>query len=165
MDKIKIRIITLSDSVSKGIYEDKSGPKIKEMLAAHFAGHDTDIIVEVIPDEKDRLLELLNKFHAENADAVFTTGGTGVGPRDITPEVVEEFSDKLLPGIMEFIRIKYGEKYPNALLSRSVATIKDRMVIYSLPGSVKAAAEYTEEILKSIDHLFKMIKGDGHSDG
>lgn len=158
----RIRIITLSDSASKGIYEDKSGPKIKELLDLHFAGKDTDITIKVIPDEKEHLLCLLKKYYAENADAVFTTGGTGVGPRDITPEVVGEFSDKLLPGIMEYIRIKYGDKYPNALLSRSVAAIKGKMVIYSLPGSVKAAAEYTEEILKTIDHLLTMIKGEGH---
>ena len=162
MTDLKIRIITLSDSASGGIYEDKSGPRIREMLEDHFAGKNTDITVEVIPDEKKLLRDLLEKYHSEGTDAVFTTGGTGVGPRDITPEVVEEFSDRLLPGIMEYIRVKYGEKYPNALLSRSVAGIKEKMVIYSLPGSVKAVTEYTEEILKTIDHLLVMIKGDGH---
>lgn len=161
MKSRKIRIVTLSDSASNGVYEDKSGPKINEMLKSHF-GPASDMTVEVIPDEKDRLLELLEKYYAEDADAVFTTGGTGVGPRDITPETVEDFADKLVPGIMEYIRFKYGAKYPNALLSRSVAAVKGSMVIYCLPGSVRAAAEYTEEILKTIDHLFDMIKGERH---
>jgi len=161
LDKLKIRIITLSDSASKGIYEDKSGPKIKELLEAHLGdGH--DITVEVIPDEKDRLLDLLKKYHAENTDAVFTTGGTGVGPRDITPDVVTVFADKLIPGIMDHIRVKYGEKIPNALLSRSVAAVKGNTLIYTLPGSVKAVSEYMEDILKTMDHLFKMLKGEGH---
>jgi molybdopterin adenylyltransferase len=93
---------------------------------------------------------------------IFTTGGTGIGPRDITPEVVTEFSDKLVPGIMDHIRMKYGQTIPNALLSRSVAAVKDKTLIYTLPGSVKAVTEYMDEILKTIDHLFKMLNGEGH---
>ncbi|MFO7811029.1 MAG: MogA/MoaB family molybdenum cofactor biosynthesis protein, partial [Candidatus Delongbacteria bacterium] len=143
MEKIKIQIITLSDRASKGIYEDKSGPAIKKLLKAHFADKECNISIDVIPDDRKTLKKLLEKYYQEEVDAVFTTGGTGVGPRDITPEVVTEFSDKVIPGIMEHIRIKYGEKFPNALLSRSIAALKGKMVIYSLPGSVKAASEYT----------------------
>lgn len=159
---LRLKVITLSDRAYRKVYEDKSGPRIKELLKKHFSGQDAEITVEVIPDDKKKLLTLLEKYYSEYADAIFTTGGTGVGPRDITPEVVEEFADKLLPGIMEYIRVKYGEKFPNALLSRSLAAIKGRTVIYCLPGSVKAAGEYTEEILKSIDHLFKMTGGGSH---
>ena len=162
MDKLKFRIITLSDSASKGIYEDKSGPKIKDRLLEHFSKTETDIKIDIIPDEKDRLQELLEKYSTENVATIFTTGGTGVGPRDITPEVVTEFSDKLIPGIMDYIRIKYGATIPNALLSRSVTAIKGKTLIYTLPGSVKAVTEYMDEILKTIDHLFKMLAGEGH---
>ncbi|NOR44247.1 MAG: molybdenum cofactor synthesis protein [Candidatus Delongbacteria bacterium] len=159
---LKLRIITLSDSASKGIYADKSGPKIKERLLTHFSEIKTDISINVIPDEKNQLEELLMKYVDENADVIFTTGGTGIGPRDITPEVVTEFADKLIPGIMDHIRIKYGATIPNALLSRSVAAVKDNTLIYTLPGSVKAVNEYMDEILKTIDHLFKMLAGEGH---
>lgn len=162
MDKLTIRIITLSDSASKGIYEDKSGPKIKERLLEYFSEIKTDITIDIIPDEKDQLRELLLKYTDENTDVIFTTGGTGVGPRDITPEVVTEFADKLIPGIMDHIRLKYGATIPNALLSRSVAAVKDNTLIYTLPGSVKAVSEYMDEILKTIDHLFKMLAGEGH---
>jgi molybdopterin adenylyltransferase len=162
LDKLTLRIITLSDSVSKGIYEDRSGPKIKERLLEHFSDINTDISIAVIPDEKDQLEILLKKYTDENVDVIFTTGGTGIGPRDITPEVVTEFSDKLVPGIMDHIRMKYGQTIPNALLSRSVAAVKDKTLIYTLPGSVKAVTEYMDEILKTIDHLFKMLNGEGH---
>lgn len=163
MDKPeKIQIITLSDRAFKGIYADLSGPKIKELLEAHYAGRNVGINIDIIPDDKEMLRKALEKAVSTGADAVFTTGGTGVGPRDITPEVVTEFADKLLPGIMDNIRIKYGQINPNALLSRSVAAIKDRMIIYSLPGSVRAVDEYMNEILVTIDHLFKMLYGEGH---
>lgn len=163
MDKtLKFRIITLSDRAYKGIYEDKSGPKIKERLKDHYAGKEPDITVEVIPDEKDMLIKALEKAVREGADSIFTTGGTGVGPRDITPEVIMEFADKLLPGIMDHIRLKYSAVNPNALLSRSVAGVKEKTLIYSLPGSVRAVDEYMNEILLTIDHLFKMLYGEGH---
>jgi len=162
LDNLKIRIITLSDSASKGIYEDKSGPEIREFLLKHYEGKSTDISINVIPDEKEDLLNLLKKYTDEEAEVIITTGGTGIGPRDITPDVVTGFADKLIPGIMDHIRVKYGENIPNALLSRSVAAVKENTLIYTLPGSVKAVREYMVEILKTMDHLFKMLKGEGH---
>jgi len=158
----KIQIITLSDRAYKGIYADLSGPKIKERLEAHYAGRNVEINIEIIPDDKEMLRKALEKAVSSGADAVFTTGGTGVGPRDITPEVVTEFADKLLPGIMDHIRLKYGQINPNALLSRSVAGVKEKTLIYSLPGSVRAVDEYMNEILVTIDHLLKMLYGEGH---
>lgn len=158
----KIQIITLSDRAYKGIYADLSGPKIKERLEAHYAGRSFNINIEIIPDDKNMLLKSLEKAVISGADAIFTTGGTGVGPRDITPEVVTAFADKLLPGIMDHIRLKYGQINANALLSRSVAGVKEKTLIYSLPGSVRAVDEYMNEILVTIDHLFKMLYGEGH---
>ncbi len=160
----KIKIITLSDRAYMGVYKDKSGPLILERLLEHYAlsKRKPEISIEVIPDDKNLLLKALKNAESEGADAVFTTGGTGIGPRDITPEAVTSFADKLLPGIMDHIRIKYGSVNPNALLSRSVAAIKQKMVIYCLPGSTKAVEEYMNEILLTIDHLFKMLYGEGH---
>jgi molybdenum cofactor synthesis domain-containing protein len=92
-------------------------------------------------------------------DVVFTTGSTGVGPRDIAPEVVLAMADKTIPGIMEHIRITYGRKHPNALLSRSVAAIAGRMLVYTLPGSVKAVQEYMSEIVTTLEHLLLTLHG------
>lgn len=161
-NSLKIHIITLSDRAYRGVYEDKSGPKIKERLEKHFKDDVTEIFSVIIPDEKDKLTASLEKAVAANADLIFTTGGTGVGPRDITPEAVTKFSDKIIPGIMDHIRLKYGAVNPNALLSRSVAGIKNKTAIYSLPGSVKAVDEYMNEILLTVDHLIQMIGGGGH---
>ena len=96
-------------------------------------------------------------------DIIFTTGGTGIGPRDITPEVVKPLLDKEIPGIMESIRIKYGMEKPNALLSRSIAGVMKKSLIYTLPGSVRAVNDYMSEILKTLEHLIYMQRGiDAH---
>ena len=90
-------------------------------------------------------------------DFIFTTGGTGIGTRDYTPEIVTELLDKEIPGIMENIRIKFGSKKPNALLSRGVAGVMDESLIYSLPGSIRAVQEYLSEIFKTLMHLKYML--------
>ena len=96
-------------------------------------------------------------------DAVFTTGGTGIGPRDITPDVIETMADRLIPGIMEHIRIQFGAEKPNALLSRSIAAVMGQTLVYALPGSVRAVSEYMGEILKTFEHALLMIHGiDAH---
>jgi molybdenum cofactor synthesis domain-containing protein len=159
---LKIHIITLSDRAYRGVYEDKSGPKIKEKLEEHFKDIEAEISSQIMPDDKEMLQRSMEKAVSEYADIIFTTGGTGIGPRDITPEVVTEFSDRLIPGIMDQIRIKYGQTIPNALLSRSVSGIKEKTLIYALPGSVRAVDEYMNEILLTIDHLIKMAYGGSH---
>ncbi|MGD9707247.1 MAG: molybdenum cofactor biosynthesis protein B, partial [Candidatus Delongbacteria bacterium] len=121
-----------------------------------------EITSEIMPDDKESLQRSLEKAVSEYADIIFTTGGTGIGPRDITPEAVTGFCDKLIPGIMDHIRIKYGQTIPNALLSRSVAGIKEKTLIYALPGSVKAVDEYMNDILLTLDHLIKMAYGGSH---
>jgi len=90
---------------------------------------------------------------------IVTTGGTGIGPRDITPEVVTALCQKQIPGIMEHIRAKFGAANPNALLSRSVAGVAGRSQIYALPGSVRAVEEYLGEILKTLEHVLCMLHG------
>jgi molybdenum cofactor synthesis domain-containing protein len=155
----KFRVITLSDRAHRGEYPDRSGPKIAELLGAFTEKKTwkTDIHTTVLPDDAERLLTELSAARNDGVDVVFTTGGTGVGPRDITPDVVSSFCEKTIPGIMESIRVKYGASLPNALLSRSVAGVAGRMLVFALPGSVKAVAEYMSEIEKTIEHLLMML--------
>jgi molybdenum cofactor synthesis domain-containing protein len=158
---LRLRVVTLSDRAAQGVYADRSGPRIRELLEAHFAGKrwHTQIESALLPDDAALLRAELLTARGAGVDVVFTTGGTGVGLRDITPEVVTEVCDKLLPGIMENIRLKFGAQKPNALLSRSVAGVAGQTQIYALPGSVRAVEEYMGEILKTLEHALGMIHG------
>jgi molybdopterin adenylyltransferase len=157
----KFSVITLSDRAHRGEYPDRSGPKIADLIGSFGEKENfkTDIQTTVLPDDADRLLAALSAAGSDGVDVVFTTGGTGVGPRDITPEVVSSFCEKTIPGIMEAIRVKYGASKPNALLSRSVAGVAGKMLVFALPGSVKAVSEYMAEIEKTLGHLLMMLHG------
>lgn len=157
--ELKILIITVSDRASRGEYEDRSGPQVKKHLDEFFAKKRWHPKMEtyILPDEPTAIHNKLGAFRKTAGDVIILTGGTGIGPRDITPEVVLAFCDKTIPGIMESIRMKYGAEKPNALLSRSIAGVKDSMLIYAIPGSVRAVDEYMSEILKSFEHAFLMM--------
>lgn len=90
---------------------------------------------------------------------VFTTGGTGPGPSDITPSIVKPLLDREIPGLMEYIRITYGKENPKALLSHSLAGVAGRTLIFTLPGSVRAVSEYFTEISRSLKHMIYMVMG------
>ncbi len=158
--KFEVLVITLSDRAYKGEYSDLSGPaigaKVSEYLSA--TGWAYEITYSLIPDDGAVFGELL-KSAGEKYNLIFTTGGTGIGPRDITIETVTPMLSKEIPGIMEFIRIKYGTRKPNALLSRGVAGVLKKALIYTLPGSLKAVEEYMEEILKTLQHTVYMQYG------
>jgi len=162
--KIEILIVTLSDRASRGEYEDLSGPQINTMVQEYFELLDfkysvTDVI---IPDDAEELKNIIN-ISGKDYNIIFTTGGTGIGPRDITVDTIRPLLSKEIPGIMEYIRIKYGEEKPSALLSRGVAGIIGNTLIYTLPGSVKAVKEYMTEILKTLEHTIYMQYGvDAH---
>ena len=158
---LDVRVITLSDRAAAGQYEDRAGPRVAEIVREFFAGRPwrIEIATTLLPDDPQRLRAELTAARDAGADVVFTTGGTGVGPRDRTPEVVGEFCDRLIPGIMEHIRVKFGQRKPNALLSRSVAGLAGTMQVYALPGSVRAVEEYTGEILKTLEHAILMAHG------
>jgi len=163
--KFKALIITLSDRAFRGEYEDLSGPGIKERLTgySHSQNWNINIKMELIPDDSVMLRELL-KSAGNTYDIIITTGGTGIGPRDITIETVKPLLSKEIPGIMEFIRVKYGYEKPNALLSRGIAGVLGKALIYTLPGSVSAVDEYLTEILKTLRHSLLMLYGiDTHS--
>jgi len=153
---MKALIITLSDRAVRGEYEDRSGPEIIQLLKDRFA--DVDIECVLIGDEAEALRSEIER--APGFDVIITTGGTGIGPRDITPDVVNPMLDREIPGIMEFIRAKHGERLPSALLSRSVAGMIGTTLVYTLPGSVKAVREYMHEILRSLEHALDMVHGE-----
>lgn len=162
---LRILVITLSDRASRGEYEDKSGPAARVLLEKHFAGSHwrAEIQTKLIPDSATRLRTLIRQAVKNDADVIFTIGGTGIGPRDITPDVVRPMLDKEIPGIMESIRLKYGGKMPAALLSRSLAGVIGSTLLYVLPGSVRATEEYLGEVLKSLHHALLMLRGiDAH---
>jgi molybdopterin adenylyltransferase len=157
----RVHVITLSDRASRGEYEDRSGPRIIELTYEFFWENDYVVEIEhtIIPDDPEALRILLERAEDNKVDVVFTTGGTGIGPRDFTPDVVKDLLDKEIPGVMEAIRLKYGVEKPNALLSRGVAGVMSYTLVYTLPGSVKAVNEYMEEIFKTLKHLIYMLHG------
>ncbi|MCU0462755.1 MAG: molybdopterin-binding protein [Bacteroidales bacterium] len=162
--KYKILIITLSDRAFRGEYKDISGPRVSERLETFMKseGWDYEIKNKLIPDEVIMLKELVVNASAF-CDIIITTGGTGIGPRDITIDTIRPLLSKEIPGIMDQIRMKYGSVNPNALLSRSIAGVRERSLIYTLPGSVKAVDEYMNEILKTLKHTLLMQYGiDSH---
>lgn len=161
----KVLVLTISDRAYKGTYDDRSGPTVVGRVDDFFQNlkwqHTVDTLI--IPDDDRMLRGNLLKAREQDFDLVITTGGTGVGHRDVTPEVVKEMIDKEIPGIMEMIRVKYGTDKPNALLSRGVAGIMGNALIYTLPGSVRAVNDYMDEITKTLKHLYLMKMGiDAH---
>jgi len=155
----KVLIVTLSDRASRGEYSDRSGPKIELVLTSFFEneGWKFEIDKKLIPDDEKILSSILIEARNADYDLVCTTGGTGIGPRDITPDVVKPFLDKEIPGIMELIRFKYGSIKPNALISRAIAGVMQNTLVYTLPGSVKAVEEYLTEIVPTLRHSVYMI--------
>ena len=153
----KILVITLSDRASQGVYNDLSGPEVTGQLKSYLDSKKRfyEIKNEIIPDDAAQLESILRNAIPTH-DFIFTTGGTGIGPRDITPDVVKFLIDKEITGIMEHIRTKYGADRPNALISRGVAGISENCFIFTLPGSVNAVKEYMNEILKLLVHLVYM---------
>lgn len=161
----KAHVITLSDRASRGEYADRSGPKITENLTEFYKNSERlfEATNTIISDDATQLESMISFAIQDGADIIFTTGGTGIGKRDITVDVLKPMLDKEIPGIMDFVRMKYGAEKPSALLSRSVAGIIGNTFVFALPGSVKAVNEYCEEILKVLDHLFLMRFGiDAH---
>ena len=163
--QFSLKVITLSDRAAAGIYPDRSGKAVLEEAGKWFRqkelGLDADSLV--IPDNQELFSMELSAAIEQGADLIITTGSTGLGSRDIAPEVAKAHIEKEIPGIMELIRVKHGMVNPNALLSRSVAGIAGRTLLFVLPGSTRAVKEYLEEILKSLWHMILMVNNiDSH---
>jgi len=155
----RVLVITLSDRASSGVYEDKSGPRISQLTNEYFSGlhQNCSIDLMLIPDNPDKLKALLIKAKEESVDFIFTTGGTGIGPRDFTPDVIKPLLSKEIPGIMETIRGKFAAAKPAAVLSRSIAGILGDSLVFALPGSTHAVNEYMPEIFRTLLHAKYMI--------
>lgn len=162
---LRCLVLTLSDRAFRGTYADQGGPAVEQALRTHFAGSRwlLEVSRTVLPDEADGLREALRDALQRGTDVIITTGGTGIGPRDITPDVVRPLLDKELPGIMEVIRTTSAQALPQAALSRSLAGVAGSTLVYALPGSPRAVAEYMREILKTLQHALLMLWGiDAH---
>jgi molybdopterin adenylyltransferase len=155
---VKILVITISDRASKGVYEDLSGPAIEKALIEMIP--EVQIQRAVVPDEKKEILKALSAGLTN--DVILTTGGTGLSPRDITPEVTEEFCEREVPGIAEFIRSESIKQTQNAVLSRGYAGMNGQTLIINFPGSVKAADFCARLMAPLLGHALSMIAAKGH---
>ncbi|MDI6600563.1 MAG: MogA/MoaB family molybdenum cofactor biosynthesis protein [Thermoanaerobacteraceae bacterium] len=154
---IKVGIITISDKGSKGERVDESGPAIREMVSS-ISGEVLDYII--VPDEVDRIqAEIIRMVDGKHLDLVLTTGGTGLSPRDVTPEATRGVIEKEIPGLTEAMRMKTMEKAPTAILSRAVAGTRNGSIIVNLPGSVRAVRENLEIILPVLPHGLEILQG------
>lgn len=152
----RAHVITVSDGVSDGTRIDKSGPGLAKLLAGE---HFEVTGPEVVPDEHDRITDAIVAAIIGGADLVVTTGGTGLGPRDVTPQATSMLIDYQVPGLAELMR-RAGEKStPMAVLSRSLAGVRGHSLILNLPGSAKGAAESLEAVLPVLDHAVQLLHG------
>ncbi|MBI3909537.1 MAG: MogA/MoaB family molybdenum cofactor biosynthesis protein [Armatimonadetes bacterium] len=153
-----VAILTVSDGVSRGEREDQSGATIQAMLPVHAQVVDR----RVVPDERPAIEAVLREWSGRGIDFVVTTGGTGLGPRDVTPEATRAVLDREVAGMAEAMRAAGLAKTPLAMLSRAVVGARGRTLIVNLPGSPKGVREGLEVILPVVEHAIHMMHGGGH---
>jgi len=155
---VKAGILTLSDKGARGERIDLSGPALSDWLRPK--GVET-ARYEMIPDDEGRIAEKLSEWaDSGELDIILTTGGTGVSPRDVTPEATMKILDKLIPGLGELMRFRSLVKTPSAAISRAVAGIRGTTLIINLPGSPKGAVENLEAVWDAVPHAVAKIQGD-----
>ena len=154
---LRIGILTVSDKGSEGQRADASGPAIADRLRA--AGYET-VWYGIVPDEMVLIDgKLLYLCDIVKADVVLTTGGTGLSPRDVTPEATLRVCDRQVPGIAEAMRVRTAEKAPRSMLSRGVAVTRGQTLIVNFPGSPKAVRECMDIVLPVLKHAAAVLKG------
>ena len=157
---IRVAILTVSDSCAAGTREDISGPTIQEMLPRKLFEMSEK---RILPDDREAVAADLRRLaDGEAVDLILTTGGTGLGPRDVTPEATISVCERMVPGFGEVMRIQGLTLTANAALSRAVAGIRGRTLIVNLPGSAKAVRECLGLILRLLPHAIEMLRGGGH---
>ena len=158
---IKVAVLTISDSCSQGNREDVSGQTIEDMLAAEEGFEVCEY--KIVPDDTENIKKELIRFADEvKVDIILTTGGTGLGPRDITPEATIAISERQVPGLAELIRAEGLKKTKNAVLSRGISVIRGKTLIINFPGSPKAVQESLETVFGVLGHAISMLSGGGH---
>jgi molybdenum cofactor biosynthesis protein B len=149
-------VVTVSDRCFAGSRRDRSGPALGRLLDG--AGYQVDG-PEVVPDNRDRIVDVLLGAVAEGYDLVVTTGGTGLAERDLTPQATAAVLWYEVPGLSEEMRRVGREKTPNALLSRSLAGVRERTLILNVPGSARAAEESLQAVLPVLGHAIQVLQG------
>lgn len=152
----KARVITCSDASSRGERVDQSGPAVRELLAAN--GYDIDAVM-VVADDIDDIAEAIEAATGDGARLVVTTGGTGIAPRDVTPEATLRVCEKIIPGFGEVMRAASLRKTAMAPLSRAQAATRGTALIVNLPGSVSGATENLQAVLHLIPHALQLLEG------
>lgn len=158
MADITAAILTVSDRGSRGEREDTSSLEIRTLLESVFIAV---VHYDMVPDEKNLIAGKIREFADDKkVDLILTTGGTGVSPRDVTPDATLEVIEKEIPGIAEYMRMRSATLTPHAVISRAVAGIRNNSLIINLPGSPKGARENLSFILPALRHAIEKIKGD-----
>lgn len=157
-EKYRVAVVTMSDKGSLGQRVDESGPIIAEIMEEWGLASVENVII--IPDDFDKIKETLISLSDDmKVDLILTTGGTGLSPRDVTPEATMAVADRNVPGIAEYMRVKSFEITPKAMLSRAVSVMRGKTLIINLPGSPKAVRENLEFILPALDHGLEIMTG------
>ncbi|HYI10086.1 MAG TPA: MogA/MoaB family molybdenum cofactor biosynthesis protein [Thermoanaerobaculia bacterium] len=153
---IRARVITCSDAAARGDREDRSGPAVRDLLEAR--GYRVDAVVVVADTIEFIATAIVDATEAGNT-LVLTTGGTGVAPRDITPEATMRVCDRLIPGFGELMRATSIQKTPMASLSRAQAATRGAALVVNLPGSVSGAVENLEAVMHLVPHALELLAG------
>ena len=157
---MRIAVLTISDTVSRGEREDVSGPAV--VAVCRGLGWEVTSVLRVSDDPANIREHLRELADSGRVDAILTSGGTGIGPRDNTPESTEAVSDKIVPGIAEEMRRKGSEHTPTAALSRGIAVVRAKTLIVNLPGSPKGAAESLDAVAHLLPHAVHVLNGARH---
>lgn len=155
---MRVAVITISDRATRGEYEDLSGPEIQRELLALYPS--AAVSRSIVPDEPGEILSALES--QAGADFILTTGGTGLSPRDVTPEVTMRFCEKEIPGIAEALRAQSSAETPAAMLSRGFAGLRGSTIVVNFPGSPKAVRLCMRVLGPVMEHALRMIRAEGH---